>query len=366
MRPAFAVRGADSSPWKWTCATSPARCGNRTRFRARRQRLLESRGMNRNPDHRPGAAGLALVAALLAGCSADKPSSFQGYVEGEYVYVASPVAGRLTKLLVHRGQAVESKAQLFELDAENEAAAKQQADEQLGAAQAQLADLKLGKRNAELAVVQAQLAQAKAAEEQAAQQLKRDEAQFEAGGIARAQLEDSRANHSIKADRVREISGQLAVSQLPAREDQVRAQTAQAAAARAAVRQSEWRLNQTRGVATTGGLVSDTLYRVGEWVPAGSPVVKLLPPGNVKLRFFVPQSVAGGLKPGAATQLQCDGCPAGLSAVVSYISEQPEFTPPIIYSNETREKLVFMVEARPAEDSAGKLRPGQPVSVMLK
>lgn len=313
------------------------------------------------------AAGIAIGLVLLAGCSSEKnPQAFQGYVEGEYVYIASPVAGRLTRILVQRGQTVESKAVLFELDSEHEAAVKQQADEQLGAAQAQLADLKLGKRNAELAVVKAQLAQAKAAEEQAAQQLKRDEAQFAAGGIARAQLEDSRANHAIKADRVREISGQLAVSQLPARQDQIRAQSAQAAAARAAVRQSEWRLDQTRGVATAGGLVSDTLYRVGEWVPAGSPVVKLLPPANVKVRFFVPQSVAGGLKPGATALLRCDGCAAGLSTVVSYISDQPEFTPPIIYSNETREKLVFMVEARAEDGSASKLRPGQPVSVTLK
>jgi len=135
------------------------------------------------------------LAAILAGCSAETPNTYQGYVEGEYVHVASAVGGRLERLLVQRGQTVEAKAPLFQLESEEETAAKRQADEQLKASQAQLADLRQGRRNPELDVAKAQLAQAIAAEQQAAQQLKRDEAQFEIGGIPRAQLEDSRANH---------------------------------------------------------------------------------------------------------------------------------------------------------------------------
>jgi HlyD family secretion protein len=312
------------------------------------------------------AIGLLLVTAMLPGCSSERSSVYQGYVEGEYVYIASPVAGRLVRLFVQRGQTLTATAPLFELDAEQETAAKQQADEQLNAAQAQLADLKVGKRSPELAVVQAQLAQAKAAQEQSAQQLTRDEAQFEAGGIPRAQLEDSRANHAIKAARARELSDQLEVSRLPAREDQIRAQNAQVAAARAALNQSAWRLNQTRVATTQVGLVSDTLYREGEWVPAGSPVVRMLPPGNVKVRFFVPETVAGGLQPGRNVVLLCDGCGAEVPAVVSYVSDQPEYTSPIIYSNETRAKLVFMAEARPGVENALRLRPGQPVGVTLR
>src|SRR5580765_8880404 len=312
------------------------------------------------------ALTLLIVAGILAACSGDKPTTYQGYVEGEYVHVASPVGGRLERLLVQRGQTVEAKARLFELEADQETAAKRQADEQLKATQAQLADLRVGRRNPELDVAKAQLAQAVAAEQQAAQQLKRDEAQFEVGGIPRAQLEDSRANHAIKAARVRELQGQLDVSQLPAREDQIRAQDAQVAAARAASSQSSWRLDQKHVAATEGGLVVDTLYREGEWVPPGSPVVRMLPPQNVKVRFFVPQAVAGGLKPGRNVVLRCDGCGADVPAAVSYVADAPEFTPPIIYSNETRAKLVFMVEARPTPENAAKLRPGQPVSVSLQ
>ena len=312
------------------------------------------------------SAALAFIAGLLAACSGDKSSGYQGYVEGEYVHVASPVAGRLERLLVQRGQTIEAGAPLFELESDQEKAAKQQADEQLNAAQAQLADLKLGKRTPELVVVQAQLAQAIAAEDQAARQLKRDEAQLEAGGIARAQLEDSRANHAIKAARVKELSGQLEVSRLPARDDQIRAQNAQVAAARAASSQSAWRLEQKRPAAVQGGLVTETLYREGEWVPAGSAVVRMLPPKNVKLRFFVPETAAGGLKPGRSVSVHCDGCGADVPAVVTYVSNEPEYTPPIIYSNQTRAKLVFLVEARPSVENGARLRPGQPVSVTLQ
>ena len=315
---------------------------------------------------RHNALAPLVALGILGGCSGETPSTYQGYVEGEYVHVASPVGGRLERLLVQRGQTIEAKAPLFQLEAEEETAAKRQADEQLKASQAQLADLRVGRRNPELDVAKAQLAQAIAAEQQAAQQLKRDEAQFEVGGIPRAQLDDSRSNHAIKAARVRELQGQLDVSRLPAREDQIRAQDAQVAAARAASNQSSWRLDQKHISAAQGGLVVDTLYREGEWVAPGSPVVRMLPPQNVKLRFFVPQAVAGGLKPGRNIAVRCDGCGDEVPATVSYIASEPEYTPPVIYNNETRAKLVFMVEARPSIENAGRLRPGQPVEVTLK
>jgi HlyD family secretion protein len=315
---------------------------------------------------RRAAYFLLVVSGALAGCSHEGPSAYQGYVEGEYVYVASSVGGRLDKLNVQRGQAIADKAALFDLESDQEAAAKRQADEQLKAAESQLADLKTGKRKPEVDVVQAQLAQAVASSEQALLQLKRDEAQFQAGGISRGQLEDSKSNQDMKAARVRELTEQLEVAKLPAREDQIRAQGAQVEAARAAVSQSSWKLDQKRVAATEGGLVVDTMYRVGEWVPAGSPVVRLLPPKNVKVRFFVPEPLVGALKPGRNVSIHCDGCSSDVPAVVTYVANDPEYTSPIIYSNETRAKLVFMVEARPSVDNAPRLRPGQPVGVTLQ
>ncbi|MGH8689122.1 MAG: HlyD family secretion protein [Burkholderiales bacterium] len=309
---------------------------------------------------------IAISAAALAACSGGGPSGYQGYVEGDYVNVAAPVGGRLQHLLVQRGQTVAAGAPLYELESDLEAAAKQQADAQLGAAEAELADLKLGRRLPEREVTQAQLAQAKAAEDQASQQLARDEAQYKAGGIAQAQLEASRADAAIRAARVRELSSQLQVSRLPAREDRIKAQLAQVEAARAAASQAAWRLDQKRGVAAQAALVADTLYREGEWVPAGSPVVRLLPPGNVKLRFYVSEPEAGSLRLGRKVVAHCDGCGADFTATVSYVSDQPEFTPPVIYSNESRAKLVFLVEARPAPEDAARLHPGQPLTVRLQ
>jgi HlyD family secretion protein len=305
------------------------------------------------------------ILAALAACS-DGPASYQGYVEGEYVYVASALGGRLEELRVQRGQTVDAGAPLFKLEADQEIAAKEQSDAQLQASEAQLADLRQGKRNVEVDVARAQLAQARSAEQQAATQLARDEAQFEIGGIARAQLDDSRANHAIKAARVKELEGQLSVSRLPAREEQIRAQGAQVASARAASSASNWRLDQKHVSATQAGLVADTLYRVGEWVPAGSPVVRMLPPENVKVRFFIPEAAIGALKPGRQVSLDCDGCEAAVPAAVSYVSNSPEYTPPVIYSNDTRSKLVFMVEARPDAANAMKLHPGQPVTVHVQ
>jgi HlyD family secretion protein len=309
---------------------------------------------------------LPLGTALLAACSENPAPHYQGYVEGEYLHLASPVAGRLESLLVSRGQTVVAGAPLFKLEANEELAARDQAQQQLNAAQAQLADMQLGKRKPELGIASAQLNQARASEEQARQQLTRDEAQFAAGGIARSQLDDARSRLAIQSARVREITSQLELSHLPARTDLIRAQSAQASAAQALLRQQNWRLEQKQLSASVAGLVADTLYRPGEWVTAGSPVLRLLPPTNIKVRFFVPETVAGALKPGRQVVLRCDGCPGDIAATVNFIADAPEFTPPVIYSNESRAKMVFMVEARPAATDAVRLRPGQPVAVALK
>ncbi len=308
---------------------------------------------------------IALCAIVLAGCGKSPPPGYQGYVEGEFVHVSSPIAGRLDQLLVKRGDQIAVGARLFALEAVNEAAALRQAQEQLKAAQAQLADLNVGKRAPEQDVTRAQLQQAQADEQKAATQLARDEAQFNIGGIARQQLDDSRAARAASAARVRQLQSELTVATLPSRGEQIKAQAAQVAAAQAAVDQARWRLDQKTVVATQPGRVFDTPYREGEWVAAGNPVVRMLPPQYVKVRFFVPESIVGGLATGRAVAIHCDGCAAEVPATLSYISTEAEFTPPVIYSNETRGKLVFMIEARPSAESAAKLNPGQPVSVRL-
>ena len=302
--------------------------------------------------------------ALLAGCGREARDVFQGYAEAEYVDVATSEPGQLESLGAAKGDAIAAGTPLFALEAAREAAALRQAQEQLAAAQAQLQDLRQGKRPPELDVVRAQLEQARAEATRAAAERERDAAQFASGGIAQAQVDRSQAAADASAARVRELERQLEVAQLPARTDQIAAQEAQAAAAQAAVEQAAWRLGQKTVAAPVAGQVFDVLYQPGEWVAAGRPVARLLPPGNVKIRFFVPETALGALAVGRALAVRCDGCADEIPAEITYVSPEAEYTPPIIYSNETRSKLVFMVEARPLDGA--NLHPGQPLEVVLR
>jgi HlyD family secretion protein len=190
--------------------------------------------------------------------------------------------------------------------------------------------------------------------------------QFEAQLVAKDALDQAREAHAVALARVRELRSRLDVSRLAARPDRIAAQAARVEAERAALAEARWRFERKQVAATAAGLVADTLYREGEWVPAGSPVVRLLPPANVKVRFFVAEAVAGSLAPGRSVSIRCDGCAAEVPATVSWVSVEAEYTPPVIYSKDTSAKLVFLVEARPAVADAPRLRPGQPVEVTLR
>ncbi|MBV8741371.1 MAG: HlyD family efflux transporter periplasmic adaptor subunit [Sinobacteraceae bacterium] len=303
--------------------------------------------------------------ALLCGCSGSHEDIYQGYVEGEFVYLSSSQPGRLEHLAVSRGQQVAAGVQLFALEAVAEKAEQVQAQQQLAAAEAQLADLATGKRPPELAVIRSQLAQAEVTARRSRLQRERDEAQYRAGGISHEQLESTVAQAESDQTRVRELASQLEVAKLPGREQQLKAQLDQVQAARAVLAQAQWRLDQKSVAAPTQGLVYDTIYREGEWVASGTPVVRLLPPGNIKIRFFVPENLLGRIRLGGRVALSCDGCSEDIPADITYVSADAEYTPPIIYSNETRGKLVFMIEAHPASTEATRLHPGQPVSVRL-
>jgi HlyD family secretion protein len=309
---------------------------------------------------------LAIAGIAAVGCAKQPAYVYQGYVEGEFSYIASSQAGALQELTVARGQTVKADAPLFALEAQNEAAAVRQASEQLLAAQSQQADIKIGKRPEELEVIQAQLTQAQADATRAATQYERDQAQYLIGGIAQTELDESRAAAISTGAKLRELKGQLVVARLPNRAEQIKAQDAQVHAAEAALAQAQWKLSQKSVRAPNAGLVFDTMYRAGEWVPAGSPVVRMLSPENVKIRFFVPEALIGSLVPGEKARIHCDGCATDVPASVSFISAQSEYTPPVIYSNENRTKLVFLIEARPAAADAPKLHPGQPVEVILQ
>lgn len=307
----------------------------------------------------------ALATFLLASCSPAEPDYFQGYAEGEYVRVAAPIAGDLTLLSVKRGDTVTAGAPLFSLEQQNEAAARREAADRVARAAAQLENLRKGKRPEELAVIRAEAAQAQASLRLSEANLRRQEKLVAAHFISREKLDEARAAYERDRARLTELAAQLETAKLAARQDEIRAAEAELAASKAALAQADWRLAQKSVAAPRTGLVADTLFVLGEWVPAGAPVVSLLPPENIKLRFFVPETWLGRVKIGQPVEARCDGCPTIL-ANVSFVSPEAEFTPPVIYSRETRAKLVYLIEARTNAVDAPRLHPGQPVEVRLR
>lgn len=306
-----------------------------------------------------------LLTGSITGCSQQAAPYWSGYVEGEYVYVSSPLAGRVDAVSVLAGQNVTKDAPLFSIDAESEQIAQQEAAARLNSAQAQASNLDTGKRRDELAVTQAQLAQARAAEVLASNDLQRQQQLAAQGFVSKARAEDAATTLAQSRARVAELSAATQVARLPGRPDERTAQRAAALAAEEVLKQSQWRTRQKQQNAPQAALVSEVYYRVGEYVQAGQPVLSLLPPANIKARFYVPELEVGALRAGQPVTLSCDGCGAPIAAQISRIATQPEFTPPVIYSNGQRSKLVFMVEARPLLKDATRLKPGQPLDVRL-
>ena len=257
----------------------------------------------------------ALGVALLAGCAKNSPDSFQGYVEGEYVYVAAPLGGALTNLAVARGDTVKAGQLLFGLERQSEADALTLAEKNLSQAQARL-DLS-----------------------QSIYQRRKELHEAPSGVVSQEELDTTRSQRDADA--------------------------AEVAAQEAALAKAKWSLDQKQQFAPAAAVVHDTLYRSGEWVAAGNPVVALLPPANLKVRFFVPQATLPQIKTGQTISVHCDGAAHAFKATVNYLSTQAEYTPPVIYSREARASIVFMIEAKFSPADAADVRPGQPVDVRL-
>lgn len=309
---------------------------------------------------------LALLPVLLLGaCGRGGGDLYQGYVEGEYVYVASPLGGQLADLAVRRGDTVAAGVRLFALDDSLERAALDEAAQNLSRLENTLADLRKGRRPSEVAAIEAQLADATAARRLADSEYRRRQALFRQKTIAAEELDQARTSFERARQKVDEISANLRTARLGAREDEIRAAEADVSAAQARLAQARWNVDQKTQAAPRGGLVFDTLYRIGEWVPAGRPVVALLPPENIRVRFFVPEAVVGTITPGRAVEVLVDGRPEPVLAGVTFVSPEAEYAPPVIYSSQSRTKLVFRIEAAPVPGRAAPLNPGQPVDVRL-
>jgi HlyD family secretion protein len=311
------------------------------------------------------AALIIVFGAFLLGCDRESDALWQGYVEGEYVQLASPYAGQLQKLHVRRGDRVEAGKPVFALERQSEAAARAEAEQRLRAAQARLENLTQGRRAPEIEALRAELRQAHSAYELSQANLKREEQLIKTDASSRARYDEAKSAFARDQARVAAVEAQLRSAQQPlGRDAERKAAEAEIQAARAALDQAAWRLEQKSVAAPAAGQVQDTYFVEGEWVPAGRPVAALLPPDNVKVRFYVPEPLLASVAAGREVEVRCDGCPAAIAAKVIFVSTQAEYTPPVLYSKDSRAKLVFLVEARP--QPGNRLHPGQPVDVSLR
>ncbi len=305
---------------------------------------------------------IPLIASLF-GCAPSEPLAV-GYVEGEFVLLAPIEVAQVETVEVRRGDRVEQGKPIVHLEKADAEIAVAQAQSAVLQAAAQLADLKIGKRPEEIAVLEASLQSALAEQAEAARVLTRQSDLLERGTATRADYDRAQTATQTADAAVGQAKANLDVARLPARPETIKAAENQVAMAKAELEQAKWRLSKRVLLAPSPGRIDDVIRDPGDIASPSAPVISMLPDGAVKLKVYVPEESFSSVKVGGKLAVRCDGCPEGLTARISYVSPDPEFTPPVIYSLETRQKLVYLVEARP-EDPNSPLQPGQIVDVDL-
>jgi len=288
---------------------------------------------------------------------------FLGYVEGEVLYIGPNEGERLASLAVAAGSVVKSGDVLFAMSTTLLDRQRSEAAARIGQLEAQLSNLRAAtSRPEQVAVLQAGLERAEAALKLSRADYDRQRTLYARGTVAKAALD--RAEMALKRDEasVKEARRQVNAALIPGRSQEIEAAEAAIRQARAQLEGIDIRIGRQKVHAPAAGVVQDVFFRPGEVVNAGQPVVALLPPENRKVRFYVPEPRLAGLKPGGRVTIGCDGCPDDLSGRISFVSSRQEFTPPVIFSDVERAKLVFKVEAR-LEGRARELPLGMPVSV---
>ena len=305
-------------------------------------------------------AGIATM--TMAGCGAPKDTVHLGYVEADWIYVAAPGAGRIIEITAREGLRVEAGEVLFQLDDESERAALAQAEAGVSETSARASDLETGARAPEIRSLQARLSEAQSRFNQAQKDYERVMPLVEQGLEPRSRGDALEAQLEAAGAEVEAAQQQIAVAKLPGRAAQKEAASAATRSAEAARVSAAYRLSERSGVAPQAGRVEEIFYQTGERVGPATPILSLLPDDGLKVRFFVPQSELPAIKVGSSVSVLADGLASPASATVSFISHEAEFAPPVIYSRESRDKLVFMVEAQlPVE---GGFHPGLPVEVV--
>jgi HlyD family secretion protein len=304
-----------------------------------------------------------LAAQLFSACAPAAPLAV-GYVEGDYVLLAPIEVAQVETISVKRGDRVEPGTPVVTLESADAKIAVAQAEAALAQAPPKLADLQVGKRPEEIEVLKAQVDMAKAQAADAKRRYTRASDLFKRGTGTQADYDTASATLEIANAQLGQAQANLAVGGLPARPETIKAADNQVRQAQSALEQARWRLSKRVLAAPSPGRINDVIRYPGDTAGPTAPVISILPDGAVKLSVYVPESAFSSVEVGTLLNVHCDGCGPDLKARISYVSPDPEFTPPVIYSLETRQKLVYLVEARP-EGDASALQPGQIVDVEL-
>ncbi len=302
-----------------------------------------------------------IVALALPGFGTPPPPSWIGYVEADYVYVAAATPGLVTSVAVQEGDMVKAGQLLFAQRQEQQWALLRAAEARVAAAEANAANLATGSRTAETEVIRASLERAEADWDLAQVSLTRAEKLAAEGLTPQARLDQDRAALQSAAAQVNQLKAELRVAELPARGPLQLQARANLQVARAEADKARSDLGERSVAAPAAGRIERLYFAPGEMAVAGVPVVALLPPEALRVKFYVPAAERPLLALGETVSVSCDGCAAGLTATLRRFASQPQFTPPIIYSREERNRLSFLVEAV-LEPGTG-LMPGQPVTV---
>ncbi len=306
---------------------------------------------------------IPLAAQLFSACAPAAPLAV-GYVEGEFVFLAPIEVASVNTVSVRRGDRVAAGQPVATLEDADAEIAVTQAQAALAQARAQLADLQIGKRPEEIAVLEAAVRSAKAQADDASRTLARTQDLLKRGVATQAQYDDAATQAEVAQAAIGQSEANLAVGRLPARPDEIEAAQNQVKQSQSALDQAKWRLSKRVLTAPSPGRIDDVIRNPGDTAGPTAPVISMLPDGALKLTLYIPEAAFSSVKVGSELAVRCDGCPDGLKARVSYVSPDPEFTPPVIYSLQNRQKLVYLVEAHP-EGNAGALQPGQIVDVDL-
>ncbi|WP_319413288.1 HlyD family efflux transporter periplasmic adaptor subunit [uncultured Cohaesibacter sp.] len=305
---------------------------------------------------------LPVVATLLAGCIPPAPLA-TGYVEGTYVEIAPIETARIIEIPVKRGDHVKSGEIIARLEQQDASLAVDNAQGALMQARSTLANLEQGARPEQIAALEASLEAARLTAEQANRDLQRQKTLLDKGSAAQSTYDNARTSYDVAKAQVEEIKANLAYTRLPSRDNEIEAARASVKQAYASLKTAEWKLQQRTLKVSEAGTITDIIHEAGEMAGPQVPILSILPDDGIKLKLYIAEKSLAEIHLGSRLSVTCDSCQSDLFAEVSYISDGPEFTPPVIYSIENRQKLVYLIEARAQKGSS--LKPGQIVSAWL-